>query len=452
MSPDSIGDEIRRFEEQYRRNPHGLVFARLADAHRKSGDPESALSILEEGIARHPDYPSGHLVRARALTDLNRPAAAEDSLRRVLELDPRNLVALRGLATLAEKRGDAAEAVRLLEQATIYEPSDADLEADLARLRGMLPEPTETVVAAERAPLPAPDEEWWSSPPEAAAQPGGDAPQSAPREELEPREDRVPAEEVETALQAYGAVLGEPAPGSETAEPREDVVPPALEPTADVDAAEEHAAAEERGEAHGAVEQPGEARENSAVEATSSPPSKASQNDWWFEDPDEEEAPEDGDLLTRTMAELYVKQGLLAEAAAIYRELASDRPDDEGLRAALAELEARIGSDATDTEAASTGADEVPAAVHDDAVHDDAVDAEPAAEVEEAVTGVAVEADQAAPEHEAPDHEANKAHEAHEAEEPEDEGPAPDPYASHPVPRRSGASDVYRDWIRRLSG
>jgi hypothetical protein len=68
---------------------------------------------------------------------------------------------------------------------------------------------------------------------------------------------------------------------------------------------------------------------------------------WWFEPPAEPDAglqgegeatgdeDPDADLLTRTMAELYARQGLVDEAEAIYRELLGDRPDDESLRAGL---------------------------------------------------------------------------------------------------------------------
>jgi hypothetical protein len=68
---------------------------------------------------------------------------------------------------------------------------------------------------------------------------------------------------------------------------------------------------------------------------------------WWFEPPAEpgdgeegggepdDETDQDADLLTRTMAELYARQGLVDEAEAIYRELLADRPDDEALRSGL---------------------------------------------------------------------------------------------------------------------
>ena len=48
---ESAEDEIRRFEEQFSQQPESLVFARLADAHRKAGDPHRALAKLDRRAA-----------------------------------------------------------------------------------------------------------------------------------------------------------------------------------------------------------------------------------------------------------------------------------------------------------------------------------------------------------------------------------------------------------------
>jgi len=346
MASDSNGrDEIERFEAQYRENPDSLVFARLADACRKNGDPERALSILADGIARHPDYPSAHIVRARCLVDLDRLADAEASLRRVLELDAQNLVAIQGLADLAE-RGDAStEAVRWYERIAALDPMNVEAAAALARLRPPPPPPP----APGLEPLPAPSEEWWSSP----------------------------------AFQI---------------EEEDDVMPPEpAEPTA-------------------IVEPEPAGREESATA-------------WWFEDPGEDEPADDGDLLTRTMAELYTKQGLLDEAAAIYRELLTDRPQDEGLLRALDELEQRLDG------ALEEPADEKTEAPSEtDGQLEDGAD--PADEAVEVVDTTA-EVETAAP----------------SAEESETEvvHSGLDPFATHPVPATSGTGKVLGDWLRRLT-
>lgn len=372
MGPDSTGsDDIQRFEEHFRRNPDSLVFARLADACRKAGDPERALEILRDGIQRHPDYASAHIVRARALNDLQRPSEAEASLRRVLELDAQNLVAMRGLAGLAERRGDPVEAVHWFEQIVALDPANEEAAAALERLRESLPE---TPPGLE--PLPAPREEWWSSP-----------------------AFEIVDEQSEADIEPGGARPVEPT-GEVTADAGPDAQPEA-----------------------GPDVRP-EERAEQVESGSESAPSRGGA--WWFEDPaGDEGAEDDGDLLTRTMAELYVKQGLVDEAAAIYRELLADRPDDEDLRRALAELESDgaaglqsggVAEPEPESDRGGEAASKMPA---------DESPAEPAV-----------------------------AHGTATAPVPSStaEGTGSDPYATHPVPARAGESTPFREWIGRLRG
>lgn len=129
-SDPTEANEIRRFEEQYAENPESFVFARLADAYRKAGNPARALEILETGLQRHPEYMSGHIVHARCLMDVERDEEAAAAWRRVLELDPQNLVALRQLAELSRAAGDRAAARVWAEKLLHVDP----LNEDAARL------------------------------------------------------------------------------------------------------------------------------------------------------------------------------------------------------------------------------------------------------------------------------------------------------------------------------
>ncbi|TFG66669.1 MAG: tetratricopeptide repeat protein [Gemmatimonadales bacterium] len=249
MSEDSVANsEIQRFESQYRQNPDSLVFARLADAYRRAGEPERALEILESRIGRHGNYPTAHIVRAKTFVDLGQTGSAEEAFLRVLELDSGNLVALRGLATLARERGDLAGARQWFQRISGLNPGPPDFADENPIVVPALAKDAQVPTGTE--PLPRTEEEWWT-------------------------------------------------PDSE-----------AIAPNTEPDAAESEA----------------------------SSPSES----WWFEDPGEGDSAEDGDLLTRTMAQLYEKQGLFGEAAAIYRELLRDRPDDGDLLTVLAGLETRL--------------------------------------------------------------------------------------------------------------
>ena len=326
---ESAEDEIRRFEEQFRNQPESLVFARLADAYRKSGDLERSLEVLEEGIGRHPDYLSAHIVRARTFRDLGRSEEARSAFERVIELDAQNLVAIRGLAEIARESGDVVSELAWLERLEQADPQSQESGLRLAELRELRPpvdETTESPDAEELPEMPA-GEEWWSDGP------------------LESGTEQASAESQPEAYEAGSP--GEPThAGSEDSHPDEsgpglpELVAelwsgPAIEPV------------------RGRVADSFAEELNSAI-LDDEPPAKSSAeasprsaDAWWFEPPPEPGAGEEGegeaaedddqdaDLLTRTMAELYARQGLVDEAEAIYRELLIDRPDDESLRAGL---------------------------------------------------------------------------------------------------------------------
>ena len=213
--------QIRRFEQQYEENPESFVFARLADAHRKAGNAERGLEILERGLERHPEYMSAHIVHARCLMDLGRQEKAVAAWSRVLELDPQNLVALRALAELAIAAGDRVVARTWAERLLHVDP----LNEEAARL------------VAETAP---------------------DIPSRA---------------DLDT-----------------------------------VDAA----------------------AERESVDATGDPAA----------DPDESGTSRHSGMITETMADLYVRQGLYEEAAYIYWELVKRQPADPNLRERLAQAQA----------------------------------------------------------------------------------------------------------------
>lgn len=127
MFPDrSLSADIERFEAEYAERPDGLVFARLADAYRKTGDPERALTLLQQGLSRHPNYFSAFVVQGRAFLDLGRTDDADGAFRRVLELDAENLVALQALGELARDRGELDEAARWYERLVQVDPLNED--------------------------------------------------------------------------------------------------------------------------------------------------------------------------------------------------------------------------------------------------------------------------------------------------------------------------------------
>ena len=113
--PEALDQEINVLESIFRseRDPDGMAFAALADAHLRNGSVKQALELLTDGTSRHPDYATGHVVIARLYFEQGMHAEAEFAARRVLELDPDNIVGLSTLASVLDDRGEADEALEL---------------------------------------------------------------------------------------------------------------------------------------------------------------------------------------------------------------------------------------------------------------------------------------------------------------------------------------------------
>ncbi len=128
---------IRKLQEFYwsDADPDGRGFVPLADALRRAGDFREAHRLLREGLGRCPDFLSGHVVAAWLSVDQGRLEEAESSFETALELDPKNIAALRGLAEVFLDRGEVGSALVFLEALLQEDPIDQDLPNRVSELR-----------------------------------------------------------------------------------------------------------------------------------------------------------------------------------------------------------------------------------------------------------------------------------------------------------------------------
>jgi thioredoxin-like negative regulator of GroEL len=126
--------EIEKLERRFAENPQGFSFAPLAEAYRKSGDPERALGILQPGLELHPDYIPASIVLGRCQLDLGRDAEAEAAFGHVVGLDAENVIALKALADIAERANRLDEAATRLRQLLDVDRSNEDAQAQLGRV------------------------------------------------------------------------------------------------------------------------------------------------------------------------------------------------------------------------------------------------------------------------------------------------------------------------------
>ena len=137
--PEPLNQQIDRLQEIFfsEKNPNGRAFVPLADAHRRLGELDRALGVLQEGLVAHPDSASGHVVAGWLYRDRGEDDSAIRALERVLELDAENGVALRSLAELVE---DASRGLTYLERLVELEPDDPEVLAALESLQAEVAE------------------------------------------------------------------------------------------------------------------------------------------------------------------------------------------------------------------------------------------------------------------------------------------------------------------------
>lgn len=126
--------EIDKLERRHKENPAGLTFAPLAEQYRKTGYVARALEVLRAGLKLHPDYISASIVMGRCHLDLGEMTEAENTFRRVLELDNESVIALKALADLTERQTRFDESEHWLNYLLSIDSGNEDARGQLQRL------------------------------------------------------------------------------------------------------------------------------------------------------------------------------------------------------------------------------------------------------------------------------------------------------------------------------
>ncbi len=299
--PDSIDELRHRFAAQPRR-----YFASLANALRRSGALEEAVTILRAHLAEWPDHLTGHVVLGQALFDTGALAEARAAFETARSLDPGNSVVLRQLGEIASLAGDPESARVWFGRLRAADPVADDIDAQLGAA-GVEPQYPD-----ERAPTDAlttvdPEQEIVVPAPPAAVAAADAAPVVA---------DGTPASEFE--LLEFDPVL-----------PSE----PALDPVVGLDVA------------------PPETGHDDAA-------ARVLPADMHDDAPSLDQIAS-GPFATETMAGLLAAQGHTDQAVALYERLTAERPGDAALRA---RLDALRGTPSVAPAAATPAADAAPVA------------------------------------------------------------------------------------------
>lgn len=109
MHPDLLNNSLfLRYYSQWQKNPDSIVFAAIADYFVRYGMINDALKICKEGLRRNPKFTIGHIVMAKIHLARGNLEEAEEELRTVIQMVPKNTQAKDLLEKIDEARtGDA---------------------------------------------------------------------------------------------------------------------------------------------------------------------------------------------------------------------------------------------------------------------------------------------------------------------------------------------------------
>lgn len=130
-----LNAKIETFSQRLAEYPHSRWFAPLADLLRQAGHLEDALELLDDGLARHPEYISALVIKGQTLLDAGRTDQAREVLVRVMEIDSENFVVLGLLTEEAKYRQAWNESIPLLEKLMVLDPDDDRWPNELAEAR-----------------------------------------------------------------------------------------------------------------------------------------------------------------------------------------------------------------------------------------------------------------------------------------------------------------------------
>ncbi|MEA2240259.1 MAG: hypothetical protein QOC81_4983 [Thermoanaerobaculia bacterium] len=364
MAQPGINAKLEELQFRLKTDPKSRLFFPLAEELRKFGKLAEAEHVLRTGLHTHSTYLSAWVSLGRVLREQGKNADAVEALTTAMQVDPGNVVAARLLADAYLDLGEKVEAIKKYKLVYALMPSDEELQSKIENLDREIQGTPATPVAA------APQQEQPHTAPEPYAEPEQVSPfaaeSSSPFAETEPEpepqhqpvEAAAVSEEwgVETASDVVdqSGETGTPVPPAaeayqhtvetpfDTGDSEPMAAHHAVSPFEDSSGYTSAALQVEHLEGMHIEETPVEALEDPWSEERSDAFAESEPAAEVFAPSEPESAPQtepDDDIAaTTTMADLYVRQGLIDEARKIYEHVLQRHPSDDDVRAKLEAL------------------------------------------------------------------------------------------------------------------
>ena len=208
---------IEQLEQRLAADPNSRMFVQLAEEYRKAGLLDDAIGVCEEGLKKHPDYPSAQVALGRALLEAESYDRAGEQFEAVLAKIPDNILANKFLGETYHRLGRYEEAIQKYQVAQTLAPEDTELEERIQAVRDEVAGGGPPAAAAPVAPSPA---GGLAPPPSVPTQPivpPAPSPASHNEPTLEPTLVEAPAAHNEPALEP--TLVEAPAAPEEPEEP-----------------------------------------------------------------------------------------------------------------------------------------------------------------------------------------------------------------------------------------
>jgi tetratricopeptide (TPR) repeat protein len=146
-------EKISELEARVSKAPGNIAFARLADHYRSQGHVDNAITLCEKGVKQNPDYPTGHLLLGRCYYEKERVEEAIAEFMAVLELDRKNVFALKIMGDICAQKGQNTQAAQYYKRASDYDPLNSALQDICRRFERYYRDPAQGSKDAPSAPV-----------------------------------------------------------------------------------------------------------------------------------------------------------------------------------------------------------------------------------------------------------------------------------------------------------
>ncbi|MGH2568788.1 MAG: hypothetical protein ACRDGA_10635 [Bacteroidota bacterium] len=139
---DTTHEQIEALEKRLKKQPRSPLFAQLAGYYLGSGRTDDALRVCDEGLAHHPFYTTGHLIKGKALMALKMTAEAHREFALVHDLLPSSETVARLFSETSDTETELAEPTTLSEAPPSVLPIDHAPEPTASVMETNAPEPS----------------------------------------------------------------------------------------------------------------------------------------------------------------------------------------------------------------------------------------------------------------------------------------------------------------------